>query len=501
MADPKRGTVVVVSDATELERLVGAARRDSSDLDATAAPEPKFSETDHTVQIGDRDVAYRARAGTLEVRLDDPDKPRGKMFYVAYTRTDAGDPANRPIAFCFNGGPGSSSVWLHLGCLGPRRVAVDVGSVPKPGAVAADNPLSILDVADLVFVDPIATGFSEADDGKGADYLGVKGDTESIAEFVRRFVTRHDRWSSPKFLIGESYGTTRAATIALHLADRHGLYLDGLILISLALKFQTLMFEEGNDLPCVLYVPAYAATALHHGVLTADDPAAFVAEAERWAVETYAPALHRGAALPQADQERISLELSGFIGLPPDYIARCNNRVDLARFCRGLLRERRRVVGRLDSRFTEIAPDAAGESLDTDPSFQALLGAYTSALHRELKGPLGYDNDDVYEILNMKAHLAWTWERDNRYLDVTGELRRALVGNPHLRLFVASGTYDLATPPSATAYTLAQLGVGLNDERRGAIVHREYPAGHMMYVHGPSLRAMREHMAAFIAPA
>jgi carboxypeptidase C (cathepsin A) len=491
------GGVVVVSGASELRKLLGPGGAPGAPAEGEDAGD-RTSTTHHEVTIDGAVVAYQAVAGTLRVGLEDPDKPKGRMFYVAYTRTDVPDPASRPIAFCFNGGPGSSAIWLHLGCLGPRRVLADVGTIPPPGASAVDNPLSLLDAVDLVFVDPIATGYSRADDRKGADYLGVQGDTEAMAEFVRRYTTRHDRWASPKLLIGESYGTTRAATVAKHLQDRHGLYLNGLVLISLALKFQALLFADGNDLPYTLYVPAYAAAAIHHGVLRPDDPAAFVAAAARWATDVYLPALHRGATLPAEDQARIARELAGFIGLSPEFVTRCDNRVDLLRFCRELLRDRRLGIGRLDARFVSHVADAAGDRMESDPSYHALFGVYTSALHRELRSRLKYDEDEVYEVLNLKAHQAWVWDRHNEVLDVTHDLRDAMISNPHLRLFVASGTYDLATPPAATAYTLSHLGIGLDPDQRAGIVHHEYPAGHMMYAHEPSLAKMREHLIAFL---
>lgn len=487
MADGK-APVVVVSTGEEIRKALGAPE--------PAKPEAgeKVAVTEHTLDIDGVPIAYTATAGTLPVGLEDPEKPKGRLFYVAYVKKDA-DPATRPLTFCFNGGPGSSSVWLHMGCLGPRRVRLDVDNVPAPGTPAEDNPRSVLDVTDLVFVDPMSTGFSRPERGKGEEYHGVEPDVESVGEFVRKWVTRHGRWASPKYVAGESYGTTRAAALARHLQERHGMFLRGLVLVSVALKFQTLLFDESNDLPFVLYVPAYAATAAYHGRVEGDPE--LLQRAWAWATDTYLPALFRGDDLPIPDRERIAEQLAAFLGVSVDFVLRCDNRVDLGRFCRELLRDERRSVGRLDSRFTGAVPDAQGERLETDPSLSALLGAYTSAFHHDLKHRLKYDDDEVYEIMNLKANAAWKFDRTNRYLDVTGDLRTAMVDNAHLRVFVASGLYDLATPFSATDYTLAHLR--LDPARREAVTHEKYPAGHMMYVHEPSMTQLRADLVRFYA--
>jgi carboxypeptidase C (cathepsin A) len=275
------------------------------------------------------------------------------------------------------------------------------------------------------------------------------------------------------------------------------MYLTGVVLLSVALKFQTLMFHEGNDLPYVLYVSGYAATAAWHGRVKTDDVETFIADAERWAYDRYAPALMRGSSLPEAEQQAVAEELAGWIGLSTEFVRRCNLRVDLGRFCRELLRDRRATVGRLDSRFVGRASDAAGERLEVDPSMSALYGAYASAFHRDLRTRLAYEEDELYEILNLKANQAWRWDQDNRYLDVTSDLRQVLLDNEHLRVLVASGIYDLATPVTATDYTLNQLG--LEPDRRDAVRHHKYPAGHMMYVHEPSMAALRRDLLAFYA--
>ncbi|MBX2797848.1 MAG: hypothetical protein KTR31_09275 [Myxococcales bacterium] len=451
--------------------------------------------TEHETTIAGQRVPYQATCGSLEVGLDDPDKPTERLFYTAYIRSDIDQRDQRPLTFCFNGGPGSSSVWLHMGCFGPRRVRVDVDAVPVPPARAEDNPHSLLDVTDLVFVDPVGTGFSRPQNDQGADYHGVSGDVQSVAEFVRRFVTKHARWESPKYIAGESYGTTRAAALAAHLQERHGLHLNGLVLLSVALQFQTLIFHEGNDLPHALYLPGYALTAAYHGRVDVPDLQAFAREVQSFAMDRYMPALMRGTDLPEAEGRALASQIASFTGLDADFVWRCNNRVDLMRFCRELLRSERRTVGRLDSRFTGAERDAAGEGISKDPSMSALMGSYASAFLHDLRVRLKYEDDDVYELLNIKVNQSWKWSSDNRYLDVTDRLRTAMIDNPHLRVFVASGLYDLATPRFATNYTLAHLQ--LEPEARSRITHHAYEAGHMMYIHEPCMVALRSHLLSF----
>ena len=482
--------VVVVSTGDQLRKLLGPPAS-SSESDA----EPKLVTTEHEVTIAGQRVPYAATCGTLEVRVDDPEKPTERVFYTAYVRSDVEDLGERPVTFCFNGGPGSSSVWLHMGCFGPRRVRVDAGARPKPPALAEDHARSILDVTDLVFVDPVGTGFSRPDSGDGEAYFGVDGDVESVGEFVRRYVTVNGRWASPKYVAGESYGTTRAAGLASYLQDRYGLFLNGLILLSTALQFQCLAFDAGNDLPYALYLPGYAATAAYHGLVQPDDLSAFLAEAERFAIERYLPALARGSRLAEDERQAVAQELARFTGLSATYIRNCNLRIHLMRFCRELLRDTRRTVGRLDSRFTGEEFDAAGESITRDPSMAALTAAYGSAFLHDLRTRLKYDDDDVYELLNYKTHKKWKWSANNEYLDVTGKLRQAMLDNPHLRVFVASGLYDLATPAFATDYTLAHMF--LETEAPTVIRHVVYPAGHMMYIHEPSMDALRGDLLAF----
>ena len=461
------------------------------------------SVTHHSIQLGGETLAYTAKAGTLLLREEDG-KKRASVFFVAYTRDGVQDPATRPVTFSFNGGPGSSSVWLHLGALGPRRVDLGPeGFDARPPFRLVDNTESWLDLSDLVFIDPVSTGYSRAVPGESAaPYHGVEGDVQSVAEFIRLWTTRERRWGSPKFLTGESYGTTRAAALANHLAVRHGLYLNGIVLVSAILNFQTAEFDPGNDLPCELYLPTYAATAFYHKKLAPElerDLGATLAEVERFASGEYALALRRGGALSDAERDAIATKLARYTGLSKEYVERANLRIEINRFCKELERGERRTVGRLDSRYEGIDRDAAGETPESDPSLSPILGPYSAALNHYLRGELGYESDLVYEILSGRV-FPWKFDdAENRYLDVAERLRRTLAQNPALRVFVACGYYDLATPYAAAHYTFEHLG--MERELLARIRFGHYEAGHMLYVQGASRQRFKQDVAAFYAQA
>ncbi len=461
------------------------------------------SVTHHQIVLGGQTIPYTATAGTLLLREEDG-KKRASVFYVAYTRDDAKDPAARPVTFSFNGGPGSSSVWLHLGALGPRRVDLGPeGFDARPPFRLVDNTECWLDLSDLVFIDPVTTGYSRAVPGESdAAYHGVEGDVQSVGEFIRLWTTREKRWASPKFLTGESYGTTRAAALANHLESRHGMYLNGIVLVSAILNFQTAEFDPGNDLPCELYLPTYAATAFYHKKLAPDlqrDLGATLAEAERFASGEYALALRKGAALSDAERDAVATKLARFTGLAKEYVERTNLRVEISRFCKELERGERRTVGRLDSRYEGVDRDAAGETPETDPSMSPILGPYSAALNHYLRVELGYESDLVYEILSGRV-FPWKFDNaENRYLDVAERLRQTLAHNPALRVFVACGYYDLATPYAAAHYTFEHLG--MERELLARVSFGHYEAGHMLYVHGASRERFKKDVAAFYAQA
>jgi len=460
----------------------------------------RLSVTTHTLGS----LRYTATAGTLLLKeevekegLFEGLKPKAEMFFVAYT-LEGGTPS-RPLVFAFNGGPGSSSVWLHLGLLGPRRVEMGDAGALRPWQLE-ENPESLLPHADLVFIDPVGTGYSRMLQGeKVKEYHGVQRDLESVAAFIYRYTSRYGRWGSPKFLLGESYGTTRAAGLARYLQERYGLYLEGIALISMVLNFATLSFDPGNDLPYPLYLPTYAATAWYHHRLSPrlnERPLEeLLSEVETFALEAYAPALLWGDRLGKRRYAQILSELVRYTGLSRSYLEATHLRPEIFRFTKELLRREERTVGRLDSRFTGRDRDAAGERFEFDPSYAAIQGPYAAALHEQLR-TLDYASDLSYEILTDRVQ-PWSYrESENRYLNVGEDLRQALNHHPTLRVLVACGLYDLATPHFAADYTLSHLE--LPPEARSRIQVHRYPAGHMMYLHAPSRRALAEALRVWL---
>ena len=477
----------------------------------TGKPEIKDNliETKHKVSIGGKEIEYTVTTGTIVLKEETPDrekdfegeKPRAEFFFIAYTKEK--HPA-RPLTFSFNGGPGSSSVWLHLGLLGPRRVVMEYdGGLPKPPYQLTDNEFSLLDETDLVFIDPVSTGYSRPAEGaKAKEFHGFKKDIQSVGDFIRLYTSRYGRWLSPKFLIGESYGTTRAAALSGYLQERHGLYLNGLMLVSSVLSFQTLDFAPGNELPYALFLPSYAATAWYHRALRTRRGRTLqklLAEVQDFALNEYAPALMKGDALPQRERQAIAEKLARYTGLSQDYIERSNLRVPDQRFFKELLRSRGRSVGRLDSRFVGIERDTLGEGTQNDPSMTNILGPYTAAFNDYVRSELKFEKDIPYEILNGQV---WPWsyaEHENQFVYVGETLRQAMSINPHLKVFVANGYYDLATPYFATEYTFNHLG--LDESLRGNVEMGYYEAGHMMYIYMPALEALKIDLAAFIKKA
>jgi carboxypeptidase C (cathepsin A) len=481
--------------------ISSAQAQDASDPKGKAKPAASVPDqqvqTKHKLKLKDRTLSYTATAGTLTLQ-NDKGKDRGHMFFVAYTLDDAKS-ENRPITFAFNGGPGSSSVWLHLGVLGPKRVLMQEDGHPTaPPYRLVDNEYSLLAVSDLVFIDPITTGFSRPAEGQEAkQFHGVQQDIESVGEFVRLYLTRNQRWGSPKFLAGESYGTTRAAGLANHLQNRHGINLNGIVLVSAVLNFQTIRFNEGNDLPYILFLPAYTATAWYHKKLgdAGADLVQTLKKAEAFAQGEYTLALMKGSQLTKKEREDIAARVASFTGLSKEYVLQNNLRIPASRFFRELLREERLTVGRFDSRFTGKDGDVARETPEYDPSYAVVQGAYTASLNQYLRAELGYKSDLVYEILTGQVQ-PWDYgSAKNRYLTVTENLRSAMTQNPHLKIFVANGYYDLATPYFATEYTFHHLGIDPSLEKNIRMGY--YEAGHMMYIQMQSLRAMHQDLTQF----
>ena len=464
-------------------------------------PEEKMVQTKHAIKIGGQEIKYTATAGTILLKLEDG-TPKASVFYIAYTKDDVSDTAKRPVTFTFNGGPGSASIWLHLGAFGPRRVEMgDAGALLPPPYKLVDNEYSLLDLTDLVFIDPVSTGYSRAVPGETPkQFHGIQQDIESVGDFIRLYATRNKRWTSPKFLAGESYGTTRAAGLSGYLQQRYGMYLNGIILISSILNFQTAEFDTGNDLPYILYLPTYTAIAWYHKRLPADLESGglqkAVDESRTFAAHEYTDALMSGDNLPAARRTEIAQKVSRLTGLAADYVMRSNLRIEIQRFDKELLRDQRRTVGRLDGRFTGIDEDAAGSQPDYDPSLAAIVGPYTATFHDYVRGDLKFESDLFYEYLTGRVR-PWSYEPyENRYVNVAATLRTAMTQNPFLHVFVGKGYYDLATPFFAAEYTFDHLS--LDDSLRPHLSGGYYEAGHMMYVHMPSLAKLKKDLAQFM---
>lgn len=485
---------------------ISAQRPAAPPQNAAEAPAPvppeDSSVTEHTIRMGGATVPYRAMAATMLLENADG-KPIGSLYYTAYSRSDTRDPATRPIAFIYNGGPGAASAWLHMGAFGPRRIVV---TDPEPNPPApyrlADNPGSLIDVADMVFIDPIGTGFSRVvGEGKGSDFWGVDEDARSLAQFIRRYVSRNNRWNSPKYLIGESYGTTRSAVLGNVLQRREGMDLNGIVLISAVLDFETLLFAPGHDLSYVTYLPSYAITAAYHGLTPKPaDQGAFLDEVRRYALGPYAAALAKGSALPAAERAAVRRQLAAYTGLSEEYLERANLRVEAGQFRAELQRARGAVTARLDARYDGLMGDLLSASADYDPQSTAITGAYTAAINMYLRTELGYRADRRY-TLGGGLGGGWNWSREGSRgwagaTYVGTDLAQALITNPHLRVEVENGLYDLATPFFAMEYTVDHLPIPA--EARARITHKYYDAGHMMYTLESGLLALKANVAEFI---
>lgn len=463
-------------------------------------PEATPVVTRHEITLDGKPFAYTATAGMMPLRNPLGDIEAG-IFFMSYT-VESDTP--RPITFSFNGGPGSSSVWLHIGAVGPKRVVLNAdGGAPKPPYRLADNEETWLRHTDLVFIDPVGTGYSRAikkEDEK--KYWGLEGDVESVGQFIRNYLTKYNRWLSPTFIVGESYGTTRGAALS-NLLLEHGIALSGLTLVSSILNFQTARFTKGNDLPYYLFLPTYTATAWYHKKLPTElqnlSLTDVLAQVESWAKSEYWPALAEGSRLPTAKQKRIQVKLARYTGLDAAYCDLSDLRIHIHRFCKELLRKEKRTVGRLDSRYVGIDGSHVGEFPEADPSNAAIFPAYASTMNDYVRRTLGYETDLPYYIFNpgdLWKH--WNWGSAGEGSPDTSEsLRKALSRNPFMKVFVASGYYDLATPYFATEYTLSHLGLDPTLEEN--ITTEYYEAGHMMYVHVDYLKKLRADVDAFYA--
>ena len=458
--------------------------------------EPASAEA--TVEIAGQSVPYRVTASEMVLKTD-AGKPRATVFHVSYLRTDVDDISTRPVMFCFNGGPGSSAVWLHLGGVGPKRVDLpgDGTQAPLPPVRLLDNPFSVLDVADLVFVDPVSTGLSRIDEtaGKKDDFHGLEGDIESMGDFVRRWITDHRRWGSPKYLLGESYGGIRVAGLSQSLQSRFGMNLNGVILLSSLLDFRTIVETPGSDLSYQVFLPAFAATALHHGKLEGDREAV-VAAARELANGDFALALLQGTDLAAPEMREMADRLAAASGLPADVWMEHRLRVTPWVFRRELLREDGLTLGRFDARVAWETTDPASRRADYDPSYSLVYGAFSTAMMDLLGNGLGWEDHRKYEILTSNVH-PWDWSASNRFVNVGDRLARAIRDNPHLRVMVMAAYADLATPPDGMLHSMRHMP-GLIDGGRANFEFAEYESGHMFYLYPPDLEKMREDLLRFI---
>jgi carboxypeptidase C (cathepsin A) len=472
--------------------------------------QPAVRSQGHLKRPGLADLAYEVRAQFVPVLSGafdaHPEEPEAAVFTIAYLASDdrAGAQAPRPVCFAFNGGPGSASIWLHLGALGPKRVAVhDDGTMPTPPYTPVDNLDSWLPFFDLVFIDPPHTGYSVTASRKARKkMLGVDGDVAALTEVMHAWLATHQRFASPVYLVGESYGTTRGAAIADKLLD-HGIALSGLILVSCAMDLQTLEFAPGNDLPFALFLPGYAGTAQYHGKLVGAIGVSSTAArqaAEAFVVDEYLVALHRGGTLTHDGHRRIAQRVAELTGLAVSLVEQKNLRISDQIFFTHLLRDDGRLVGRLDSRVTGPLGASRSHLWELDPSIDALAAPYTMAAQSYFAGTLGLPAQQRYHVLSEEVYKKWKWNRGeqkgNSYACTSPDLARALRRNPHLRVLVASGHYDLGTPYSATNYSLSQVDVPPEVAKR--ISHHYYDAGHMMYTRSADLSKLHSDLSAWL---
>ena len=466
----------------------------------------------HTIEINGKEIHYTVTVGTMVISQESTkaevyqgESQRYQIFFTAYTLDEPGDLSKRPITFSYNGGPGSSSMWVHLGFLGPRRVKLDSeGNVPEFPAPLTDNPYSILDMTDLVFVDPVTTGFSRAlPENKVTDFIGYSNDIQSVSDFIRTYITRNKRWTSPKYLAGESYGTARSVGVADYLSTKFGMDLNGIMLISTAIDYSTLRFVPGNDLPYILFLPTYAADAWFHKKAAARylkmDLPAFMDEARAFAGGEYMRALFLGTRLDEAEKERIARKLADFTGLSKEYVLNSNLRIVIHRFCKELLRSEHLVIGRFDGRYTGNEGNNAGEKMEGDPSSYQLRGAFAGAVNAYFSQELGYEDDKLYRLSNnYQEDLGSPWsykEFENRFMQQEEILQRTMQKNRNLKTWVLCGYYDLATPFFAAEWIYSH--VFLEGGQKENLKLTYYPSGHMIYMHEPSLKKFREQAKDF----
>jgi carboxypeptidase C (cathepsin A) len=454
----------------------------------------------HQMTVNGRALSYTATTGRLPIKRGDG-KIEAEMFFVAYT-LDGQEAAKRPLTFAFNGGPGSATIWLHMGALGPKRVEMRPdGTMPPAPYHLTDNPSTLLDKSDIVLIDAMGTGYSRAaTPDLFKKFWGVKGDIQSFSEFIRLYLSRYERWSSPLFLFGESYGTTRAAGIAGYLADK-GISFNGITLLSMALSFQTLEFNSTNDEPYILLIPSFTMIAGYHHKLPADlaqDMAKARQDSEQWAATEYTQALAKGDSLTPDERQKVIDQMARYTGLSKDVIDQANLRIDVNKFTHYLLIDQKVRVGRLDGRFTGPDPQGLLDTPEYDPTEPSIVPPYISAFHNYLRNELGYKSDmPYYAFAEDPGFEKWDWgSAANGFPDTASALRQAMVKNPYLKVLAMEGYYDLATPYFAANFTMDHLD--LAPKYRGNISYATFDSGHMVYLAPESLIKMKAAQAQFM---
>lgn len=466
-------------------------------------PETEKNVTEHSVEIGGTEIEYEATAATMNIKNRE-NEPIAQFGYIAYTRTDLDNVSERPVTFVFNGGPGSSSIWLHMGAVGPRRVVLDDPNFNDSGYTLADNEYSILDVTDIVMVDPVGTGISRAvGEKENKDFWGVEEDISSISNFINEYINENDRWASPKYLLGESYGTFRSAGLAPYLLDTYGIALEGIVLVSNVLDLRTITFGAYDDTSYILFLPSYAATAWYHDQLEnkPDDLESFLQEVRDFAVNEYSVALLKGDNLPESEHNEVLDKLEEYTGLERDYLDESDLRVPAFAFFKELLGEEEMTVGRLDSRYKGHSINPITANAAYDPQSAAISPPYQMAFMDYYHNELGFGRDKKY---NFSAYslpgFTWDWKRGGGWFPTSpstvGDLREAIIKNPHMKVQVQNGYYDLATPFFGTEHTFSHMD--LPEELQENIELTYYEAGHMFYTRIPDLEKFKEDVARFI---
>ncbi len=471
-------------------------------------PEILHFQSDHSVEIGGKTVKFQATAGTLEMKNDDGEAI-AHFGYTAYTRSDE-NKAKRPLLFAYNGGPGSASLWLHMGILGPQRTVVDDTEFTSTGPFERiNNEYSVLDKADLVMIDPVGTGFSRpVGEGEGKDFWGVDNDIRSVSNFIAQYITDNGRWASPKYLLGESYGGIRSGGVAYTLLSSHNITLNGVILVSPFMDYVAGAAGLKTNTPYYNYLSTFAATAWYHKAL-AKRPAKlrpFLEEVERFAEEVYAPVLLKGNRANDAERQKVLAGLQRYTGISAEYWDRANLRVTESQFTKELLRDRKKTVGRIDSRFVGDGLEHNAQSYSYDPFFPAVGPAFTATFNDYYRETLGVKTDRRY-VTSAPVFREWNWEHQqpdggwsgkSPFANTAIDLAYAMTMNPNMRVLVQQGYYDLATPYGATNYFIDHME--LSAELRDNIKVEYYEAGHMMYLHPPSLKKFKRDLDSFILP-